>query len=91
MNAEPGEGLVETTALDRDDFDQHECMGVVLRSVEHFHAKFGAKYRSDEMPLWMKSLHATLENSGKLLDLIPLKLHIQTRICISGCGLILAF
>lgn len=91
MNVERAEGLVETAALDRDDFDQHECMGVVLRSVEHFHVKFGAKYQSGEMPLWMKSLHATLENAGKRLDLIPLKLHTQTRIGNSGCELSLAF
>lgn len=66
MNLDSVEGLVETEAIDRDDFDQHECMGVVLRSIEHFHAKFGVKYRSEEMPLWMKALHATLDNAGKL-------------------------
>lgn len=66
------EELIDTTALDRDDFDQHECMGVVLRLVEHLHVKFGANYRL-EMPDWMKSLHATFENAGKLVDLIPLK------------------
>jgi len=86
VNAEPGEGLVEAAALDRDDFDQHECMGVVLRSVEHFHKKFGSKYQSEEMPLWMKSLYATLENAGKLLDLIPLKLQTHTRICNCNVG-----
>jgi hypothetical protein len=79
VSAEPGEGLIEAAALDRDDFDQHECMGVVLQSVEHFHVKFGAKYQSGEIPLWMKSLYATLENTGQLLHPILLKLLTQIR------------
>ena len=73
MNVGPVEEIVETTALDQDDFDQHECMGVVLHVIEHLHVKFGTNFRSEEMPDWMKSMHATFENAGKLVDLIPLK------------------
>ena len=74
MNVGPVEEVVETAALDQDDFDQHECMGVVLRLIEYGHANFGARSRSGEMPGWMKGLHAIFENAGKLVDLIPLQL-----------------
>ncbi|XP_024384636.1 uncharacterized protein [Physcomitrium patens] len=58
------EEIIETTALDRDDFDQHECMPVILRLAEHVHVKFGANYQPGVMPDWMKSLHATLDNAA---------------------------
>lgn len=64
MYGEPAEEIIETTALDRDDFDQHECMPVILRLAEHVHVKFGANYQPGVMPDWMKSLHATLDNAG---------------------------
>lgn len=67
MFAGSKEEFVETTALDGDDFDQHPCMGVVLRLIDHLHSKFGAaRHGSSEMPDWMNYLHATLDNAGRL-------------------------
>lgn len=63
--AGPKEETVEFVALDQDYFDQHPCMSVVLRVIEHLHSKFGEAHRgSSKMPDWMQSLHASLENAG---------------------------
>ncbi|XP_002965996.2 DNA-dependent protein kinase catalytic subunit [Selaginella moellendorffii] len=60
---EQTEEHVEFVALDQDDFDQHPCMGVILRLIDHLHSRFGSP-SSQQMPEWMKSIHATLESSS---------------------------
>lgn len=58
---EPGapadeESIVETSALDEDDFDQNPVMAVFLRVLEHLHQKQGGAEPA-EMPPWMDAIH----------------------------------
>ncbi|KAG0609962.1 hypothetical protein M758_7G027900 [Ceratodon purpureus] len=77
----PVEEVVETAALDQDDFDQHECMGVVLRLIEYGHANFGARSRSGEMPGWMKGLHAIFENAATHINVRLFLVKVITKAC----------
>jgi hypothetical protein len=52
------ESIIETSALDEDDFDQNPCMSALLRVLEHLHQKQGGA-KPAEMPPWMGALHSS--------------------------------
>ncbi|KAL3698516.1 hypothetical protein R1sor_012592 [Riccia sorocarpa] len=61
------EEAIDFIPADQDDFDQHPCMGVLLRLIEALHSRFGSGHR--EMPEWMKAMHSTLQNAGTHINI----------------------
>lgn len=57
------ESIIETSALDEDDFDQNPCMSALVRVLEHLHQKQGGAEPA-EMPPWMGALHSSFTNPG---------------------------
>ena len=57
------ESIVETAALDEDDFDQNPVMSALLRVLEHLYHKQGAE-TPQEMPPWMQALHHSFTSAA---------------------------
>ncbi|KAJ7526251.1 hypothetical protein O6H91_17G090200 [Diphasiastrum complanatum] len=58
------QNFIDTILIDEDDFDQHPCMGVVLKLIEHLSSKFGNAHRQAEnVAEWVQSLQSTLAST----------------------------
>ncbi|KAL2645175.1 hypothetical protein R1flu_012762 [Riccia fluitans] len=71
------EEAIDMVPSDQDDFDQHPCMGVLLRLIEELHSRFRNGHR--EMPEWMKAMHSSLHNAGTHINIRLFLTKVVTR------------